>query len=46
MGYMQSIFHYTLAYYMPKLSKIGSTQAYTWYTQFISRYTVAYYMPK
>ena len=46
MGYMHSIFHHTLAYYMPKLSKIGSTEAYTGYMQSIFHYTVAYYMPK
>ena len=46
MGYMQSIFRYTLAYYMPKLSKIGSTEAYTGYMQSIFRYTVAYCRPK
>ena len=43
---MHSIFHHTLAHYMPKLSKIGSTEAYTGYMQSIFHYTVAYYMPK
>ena len=43
---MQSIFHYTVPYYMPKRSKIRYTQAYTGYMQSIFHYTVAYYMPK
>ena len=41
MGYMQSIFWYTVAYYMSKNSKIWYTQAYMGYMQSIFRYTVA-----
>ena len=41
---MQPIFRYTEAYRRPKLSKIGSTQAYTGYMQSIFRYTVSHFM--
>ena len=39
---MQSIFLYTVAYYMQKLPKICYTQAYIGYMQSIFLYTVAY----
>ena len=43
---MQSIFRYTLAYWMHKLSKVGSIQAYVEYMQSSFQYTEAYSTPK
>ena len=43
---MQSMFFYTVAQCMPKLSKIEHTQAYTGSIQFIFFYTEAYCRPK
>ena len=46
MGYMHSIFQYTVAYCMPKWSKISYTWTYMGYMHSIFQYTEAYRRPK